>query len=218
MKPFRNHVRVSRWYALAIAFVIVAGGCAIYTLATPTPAPKASAPNAVRGYLAAAIGRSADPELGGFNSAAIDGKDVYLPGVTVFLEDALTGKRGDSARTDLSGRFTVYAPDKGRYRICWDSKVYDSGCTAVFVSAGSEPQFVSTLRIRVPAKRDYVAVFGHVTTADDSIPRTYDPLLNINAFATVGLDDDKGKRIADVYVNNFGDYLFRMFPSNKSSA
>jgi hypothetical protein len=169
--------------------------------------------NVVRGYLAVAVGRSPKAELSsGLFAREIGAKDIYLPGVTVFLEDPKTQKRSDAARTDLSGRFTLYAPEPGRYRICWKSDVYDSGCTEIFVSAGSSPQFVSTVNIPVPAKKDFVAVTGHVTAADGTSVRTFDPILNINAFATVSLDDDKANRLAAVYVNNFGDYLLPYVP------
>ena len=213
MKPFRIHERgVSLLFILAIVAVIAVLGIAIYKYFFPRPVPKSSGSNLVRGYLAAAVGRSGKAESGGLYSRTIEDKDIYLPGVTVYLENPKTGKRSVPARTDLSGRFTLYAPYEGRYRICWKSKVYDSGCTADFVSAGSAPQFVSTVNIQVPPKKGYVAVIGHVTTADGSLPRTFDPLMNINAFATVGLDDEKGNLIADAYVNNFGDYLLPYVP------
>jgi hypothetical protein len=166
----------------------------------------------VRGYLAAAVGRSAKAESDGIFSSAVESKDVYLPGATVYLEDPQSGKRSNPARTDLSGRFTVYAPAKGRYHICWDSKIYGSGCTTNFLSAGSAPQFVSTVNIKVPVKQDFVAIVGHVGGVDGDTVRTFEPLLNINAFATVGLLDAKGNRISEVYVNNFGDYLLPYVP------
>src|SRR6266545_2750993 len=145
-KPFCIHERgVSLLYILAIVAVIAVVGFAIYKFFFPAPVPKSSGSNLVRGYLAATVGRSANPEFRVSYSLTTEGKNIYLPGVAVYLEDLRTGKRSDSARTDLSGRFTLYAPYSGRYRICWRSKVYGSGCTPVFVNAGSAPQFVSTL-------------------------------------------------------------------------
>lgn len=193
---------------VAVAFI----GCQ----SSPTPVAKPVGSNEVRGYLAASVGRSADPELGGIRWATIEDKQIYLPGITVYLEDPQTGQRSAPARTDLSGRFTLYAPARGRYRICWDSKIYDSGCTTFFASTGGAPQFVSTVNIRLPAKRDFVAIMGHVDLPDGSTPRVFDPLFNINAFATVELADSKGNRIADVYVNNFGDYLLPYVPGKQA--
>jgi cytochrome c5 len=190
----------------AIAAAIAVSGC------QPSAPPLPQVSNAVRGYLAVAVGRSAKAEAGGIYSREVQDKDIYLPGVSVYLDDPQAGKRSKPVRTDLSGRFTLFAPDTARYRICWESKVYDKGCTPVFVSTGSGPQFVSTVNIKVPHRQDYVAVMGRITTPDGTVPRTYEPLLNINAFATVGLTDSGGGRLADVFVNNFGDYLLPYVP------
>jgi hypothetical protein len=179
---------------------------------TDTPLPEPVQIPIVRGYLAAAVGNLPEADAGGIFAKEIEGKEIFLPGVEVYLEDPQTSTTSDINITDLSGRFTLLAPASGRYRICWKSAVYDNGCTSVFVSAGSSPEFVSTVYIRIPRRSDYVAVVGHVTTGDGTLPRTFEPLLNINSFATIGLDDEKGNRIADVYVNNFGDYLLPYVP------
>ena len=179
---------------------------------TDTPPPASAQIPVVRGYLAVAVGNSPDAESGGIFASKIDGKDIFLPGVEVYLEDPQTALTSEPAITDLSGRFTLFAPAQGDYRICWNSAVYDSDCTPVFVNAGSSPEFVSTVHIRIPPRSDHVAVLGHVTTGDNTLPRTFEPLLNINSFATVGLDDEQGNRIADVYINNFGDYLLPYVP------
>ena len=169
----------------------------------------------VRGYIAAAVGQSNDAEKSGLFSRTVAGKDIHLPGVEVYLTQPGTGTPARTAKTDLSGRFTLHAPDKGRYLICWKSSLYGDGCDANFISVGSAPLFVSTIRIRVPRLADHVAVMGHVTSADGALPRTFEPLLNINAFATVNLEDEKGGVIATAYVNNFGDYLLPHVPARK---
>lgn len=191
--------------------------------------------NMVRGYLAAAVAittrdrRDPDSRTGRNGSdrrrATRDDaravalpaatKDIYLPGVSVYLENAQTSRQSEPAQTDLSGRFTLYAPEPGSYRICWKSDVYDNGCAEGFVSAGSAPQFVSAVKIRSPARKDFVAMTGRVTMADGTPPRVFDPLLNINAFATIDLGDERGVRRATVYVNNFGDYLLPYVPTRE---
>lgn len=216
MKSFRNRKRgISLFALLAIVIVVAVAGFAIYKYFLPGWWPKRTESNLVRGYLAVSLGPSERPNAGGVHSPSKEGKDIYLPGVTVFLEDPNNATKSDTARTDLSGRFTLYAPARGRYRICWKSPVYGDGCTPVFVSTGSAPQFVSTVHVTLAAREGHVAITGRVTMADGSLTRTFDPLLNINAFATVGLDDEKGDRVADVYVNNFGDYLLPYVPVKK---
>ena len=62
----------------------------------------------VRGYLAAAIGTTADAERGGLYSHEISNREVYLPGVEVFLENIRTHDRA-VATTDLSPGYSSNA-------------------------------------------------------------------------------------------------------------
>src|SRR4051812_37154812 len=113
MKPVRiREPGVSLPFMLAMAAATAAGACE----STP-PAPRVL--NSVRGYLAVAVGRSAKAEAGGLFSRTIKDQNIYLPGVAVYLENSQANMRTDTVQTDLSGRFTLYAPDKGKYRICW---------------------------------------------------------------------------------------------------
>jgi hypothetical protein len=180
------------------------------------PVPVIAQDFMVRGYIAATAGNSPQAEQSGLYSRFVPAKDIYLPGVEIYLEDPTLGQLSKPSKTDLSGRFTVFAPAKGRYRICWKSPVYGNGCDGTFISAGGSPQFVSAVRIRIPRRADQTAVMGHVTTADGTVPRLFDPLMNINAFATLGLEDARGNRLASVYVNNFGDYLLPYVPAKQN--
>jgi hypothetical protein len=180
------------------------------------PRPRPSL--AVRGYITA-TGRFGQPagidvtNVVVVNKGAI--KDVYLPGVNVYLQDAVSRKTSSMVKTDLSGRFTIFAPQVGRYHLCWKSNVYGAGCDSRFVSAGAQPQFISAVHIPVKQRLGFVAMVGHVTTADGAVPRTFDPMLNINSFATVSLEDEKGNQLSQVYVNNYGDYLMPAVPAKR---
>jgi hypothetical protein len=204
--------------AVAIAISLIAIGAASQpkprarvtpsTVAVRKPRPKVG-PQAVRGYIAVR------PAAKNADIAAVfipAGKDIYLPGVDVYLSDPQTNQTSNTVRTDLSGRFTVFAPQAGRYHVCWKSPVYGAGCDSRFISVGNRPQFVSTVRIQLPVRPRFVSIAGHVVNADNSVPRTFDPMFNINSFATVRLDNTKGVRLAEVYVNNFGDYLLPYVP------
>ncbi|MDT7540188.1 MAG: hypothetical protein QOE33_92 [Acidobacteriota bacterium] len=220
MKRVRINQRgASPLHLLALIALITLGGFATFKHFAPAPdlaqkrtTGKNNLANIVRGYLAADVGGQIREQQTRAAVVRPASKDIYLPGISVYLEDVKTSKHSDVAQTDLSGRFTLYAPAPAHYRICWKSDIYDSGCTTDLVSAGSTPQFVSTVRIQLPARKGYVAMTGHVTAADGSLTRTFDPLLNINAFATVALDDVNTKNVATVYVNNFGDYLLPYVP------
>ena len=197
------------------AALLALAGCAALLYFPTQPVTKSAAdPSIVRGYLAAAVGRSADAERGGLYSREFDPQDIHLPGVTVYLEDAATGSTGTDVRTDLSGRFTLRAPKPGQYRLCWKSPVYGGECLQNSFLAGHEPLFLSTLRIRIAPKKDHVASFGKVRFADDSPARTLEPFADVNAFAVVRLLDDKKQLLAEVPVNNHGEYLLPYLPAN----
>jgi hypothetical protein len=218
LSSFRNRMDGRTFTAAAIAtlllvFLVVVGLATLGTRSIQAQPPRLDTYNLmVRGYITARPWTNLDlPTAVGVRNP---GKEIYLPGVEVYLSDPQTGKAGNSVKTDLSGRFTVFAPVKGRYHICWKSAVYGGGCEPGFVSAGGSPQFVSSVRIPLPARAGYVAIAGHVTDGDDRIPRAFDPFMNINAFATVTLEDGKNRPV-EVYVNNFGDYLLPYVPAKQ---
>jgi len=202
---------------LAIGALILSRGFTHQRPVFAAPPPSASGSNLIRGYLAVAVGHSASAEAsGGLYARGIPGKEIYLPGVTVYLEDGQTANHSDEVRTDLSGRFTVRVPAESRYRLCWKSGVYGSDCQKGLISAGREALFLSTVLIRVPRKEGFAASFGKVRMADESLPRTLEPLSDINAFAVVSARDSRKKLLAEVPVNNFGDYVLPYLPNNKT--
>jgi hypothetical protein len=202
--------------SLSVATIALAAlalwGCHGSGSQLPGPKVKPADNFTVRGYLAVVVGNSGLAEKNGIYARGIPEKNIYLPGIDVYLRDPQTGKSSDSIKTDLSGRFTLFAPAKGSYQLCWKSKVYDVGCTPPFIGVNGQPQFLSTVYMSLPRKPDSVAVMGNIRDAQGESVRTLDPYLNINAFATVALHDAKGNALADVYVNNFGDYLLPYVP------
>ncbi len=200
--------RAKRWFASMSLALLAAAGLAWRT-AHAQPAHVVGQDLMVRGYIAARVGGHDDI---GVVSRQLPARDVYVPAVEVFLEDAANVPAGVPDRTDLSGRFTLYAPKPGRYRICWKAPGYVPGCEQKFVSLGSAPQFVSTVLIPVERRNGFVTLTGKVLMADGSFPRMFDPLANINAYATVTMLDAGGNRKFVARVNNFGEYLMPLVP------
>lgn len=163
----------------------------------------------VRGYIAAHVGGHDDV---GIPSRTLPARDVYIPGASVFLADAQDQPVGDSRRTDLSGRFTLYADKPGSYKICWKAAGFVSGCGAKAVVLGGAPAFLSTIHIPVETKQNHVSVIGQVTMADGTAARALEPLSNVNAFATVTLRDTGGGKLYETWVNNAGYYLIPQVP------
>lgn len=163
----------------------------------------------VRGYIAARVGGT---DHAGVLSRTLPPRDVYVPAVEVYLKDAQGALVGAPVRTDLSGRFTLYAEKPGPHVICWKAKGFVPGCEAKSISLGGAPVFVSTLHIRVEQRKNFVTFVGQVRMRDGSLPRMLDPLANINAFATVTLLDKSHGKLYSTPVNNFGNYLIPQVP------
>jgi hypothetical protein len=212
MKRFWIH------FSVAICLLIVAAARLAVTDSVPVVKPVLAAPphvaqsNLVRGYIAVAVGRSPQAEGSGIYAREYPGKTIYLPRVTVYLRDAQTGKSSEESVTDLSGRFTVRVAGESRYQLCWKSDIYGSDCLKGVISAGVEPLFLGTVLIRVPHKDGFIASFGKVSFVDESPARTLEPLSDVNAFALVAARDTANKVLAEVAVNNFGDYLLPYLP------
>src|SRR5262249_35438731 len=95
-------------------------------------------------------------------------------------------------------------------------KVYGDDCLKDFISAGREPLFLSTVLISIASRAGFVASFGKVRFADDSLPRTFEPFSDINSFAVVSLFGTGRKLMAEVPVNNFGEYLLPYLPNKET--
>lgn len=191
---------------LVLLGVLVIGGTLPRTSA-PHPVEMATF---VRGYIATAVGGN----VGNFALAVVrlPSHDVYLPGVKVFLTNAGNQAKTAPVLTDLSGRFTVPVPE-GRYHVCWTATGFVDACSKDIFSVSNSPLNVGTVRIAVDRLKDTTVVYGKVSMADDSLPRTLEPLANINAFARVELLAPKNKVLDTVYVNNFGEYLLPQVPA-----
>jgi len=165
----------------------------------------------VRGYIAVRVGQISEHATVALGKSPAD---LYVPGVKVWLEDATSGATTADVQTDLSGRFTLPALRNSRARVCWKAEGFRNGCSEFFA--------VSAKNIHLSrryAEADRIAnttvVYGNVRLADGTLPRYLQPLAGINAFATVSLLDEKAKRIASAYVNNFGDYILPQVPSGR---
>lgn len=161
----------------------------------------------VRGYLAARILEA----TGEGNVRRERGKDIYLPGVIAYLTLANGTAPLSEAKSDLAGRFTLYAPQRGIYKVCWRPAGFVPGCTKAF-ALGARPEFLSKIIVSIAPSKDTVAVYGRVSMGDGSLPRTFEPMSSINARATVTLSTSANARPYDTWVNDFGEYIIPQAP------
>src|SRR5262249_52613841 len=187
---------------------------ASFLLCTGCPPHKPPAPQTaqvapfIRGYVATPVGGR---EKLAALVAASRTRDIYLPNVRVFLLNLADNRRTAPIRTDLSGRFTVFAK-QGRYRVCWEAKGFVSDCSKDIYSLSNAPINVGAIRIPIDRAPKTTAVSGTVRLADGSQPRFLEPMANGNAFGQVELIDHRGNVISTAYVNNFGEYLLPQVP------
>jgi hypothetical protein len=172
-------------------------------------------PAFVRGFIAASVGGVNFKTLRqGVANAPLE--DIYIPNVRVTLRNLTTLTDSGPVTTDLSGRFTVRVPQQGRYRVCWEAKDFNAGCDEQIFSVQDEYENIGTLHIPLPRDEGRVGLYGSVTLADGSTPRSFDPLSNINAFATISVLDQNGATLSEVPVNNSDQYLFPSVPPGRS--
>lgn len=182
----------------------------IVLLVMPSLSLAASNGPLVRGFIAASVGGK--NELGDKSPPR---EDVYLPGVRVFLRDPQTKTDSHAVTTDLSGRFTIRVAKPARYLVCWEAKAIPSACSQDFISVNRPHESVGTIRLALPRERGSVAVYGRVSHADGSSPRSFEPLANVNALAKVTLLDERGGEVYEVAVNNHDQYLLPLVPIGK---
>lgn len=168
----------------------------------PTQAPPAAGKLLVRGYIAVKVGTS-----GTLKGISPPVADIYLPNVQVVLRDTSSGTRSDRVITDLSGRFTTQVKGPGSYQVCWEAKGFEAGCSRTTVSIVRVFHNIGKVSIPAPRQQDSVALYGRVTLADGSSARAFEPLENINSFATISLLDSTGNPVYEIPVNNFDQYL-----------
>jgi len=202
-----------RWILLVLTTLVITCIASQYATwrspSTAQPAPKRG-PLIVRGYIAADIGARETPGI-----AALPSRDIFLPGIRVFLKNLSGGADSKPNTTDLSGRFTLLAPKPGRYTVCWKTRGFEDGCAKDILSV-TAPVFLSTVRIQ-PDRRDKATViFGKVKMKDGTRARRLEPIANLNSFARVEVLDAGGNIIQETFVNNFDEYLIPNVPNRKT--
>lgn len=135
---------------------------------------------------------------------------IYLPDISVYLRNQ-ANQEVARVRTDLSGRFSLPHQKAGTYTLCWEAAGFQQGCSGAPIVIGSQSVNVGEFAINVLKGNSLAVVYGQVRFADSSLPRTFEPFANVNAFTQIRLHDGT-KDLDIVYVNNFGDYLIPQAP------
>ena len=165
-------------------------------------------PKQVNKYAVAGFLLVAPPRPGGNDDPAAQklAAGIYMPGINVDLRDLLANQSVESVRTDLSGRFRFSPHKPGRYQVCWKARGLTPGCNPAF-PIGTVHVYLGDIRAGVDLSNKGRTFFGTVRLADGRVPRTLEPVLGVNSFATVTVKDGGSNVLGEGFVNNFGDYI-----------
>jgi mono/diheme cytochrome c family protein len=144
---------------------------------------------------------------------------IYLPNVEVYLQNLATGVDSYSVRTDLSGRFSLYAFVDGDYRVCWRAEGFLPGCFSRLDDFGNSVNAAQIGNIEIFEDTDdpNPTMFGHVSLTDGSDPRILLPAIGLNQVAEVAVLGSDGNALSRVYVNNYGNYYLPSVPTSGPS-
>jgi len=181
------------WFSLGMIVVLFSATCT--PTSTPIPPPDRLA---VSGFIVVAPPRANDLPSG-------VRPEIYVPGVDVELRDVPAGTVLESVRTDLSGRFRFSPQVPGGYQACWSAPGLVSNCNKFELA--DRHLYLGEVRAAVDSAKTGTTFHGRVTLAGGARARRLEPLLGVNAFATVRATDGQGNDGGRAYVNNFGEYL-----------
>ncbi len=184
--------------SLRILFVALAAIlCSSSTCRPPRPAP-AGTGGGVHGFVFARV------------ETAAKVKQIFLPGITVYLKNVATSALGPKITTDLHGRFVIPRQPAGTYQLCWEAPGFVAGCNPDAVLIQSVTMY--PLPVEITPERGMIS--GRVTLADGTACRYVDNFFGINVHTTVSLLDNTGADVTHpVLANVFGYYLLTKAPA-----
>ena len=157
-------------------------------------------------------------DLSAASNGAATRLHVYVPNVVGELRRLRGDRRIVRRRSDLSGRFEFVSVVPDVYQFCWKAPRFVTGCTNKF-TVGNTDYFLKTVMLVATHPAGSTTFFGRVRLKDGSNPRTFEPMANVNAFASVVAIGARGGRVSEaVHVNNYGQYVLPAIPVAKATA
>lgn len=202
-------MKLKLYYAALAAFLLALFSFGVFT-STPA-APPVDRALFVRGFVAVPVGATA-------TIAAVKRREIALPSASVFLVRASAPTVPiASALTDLSGRFGIKTTERGVFMLCVEAPGFVRSCQSKEFALRSQSERRGTLLISPMREKDGATAYGNVKLADGSKPRGFEPMMGVNAFATVNLKTASGAKYMG-YVNNFGEYIVPSVPVTEDFA
>ena len=127
---------------------------------------------------------------------------IFLPDISVYLQNTATSATSAPVRTNLNGAFAFPVQPMGTYKLCWNAVGYTSGCSGTTFTLGATTIYLQPTAI-TPLTG---VVYGRVTLKDGAPCRFVFPVFSRNTFTTVTAKPASGP-VQSVHANSSGMYL-----------
>ena len=193
-----RHWRRPAW-AIAVAVAIATAGCGACRRSKPAPSTGAQ----IHGLVYVDVSDAGGPA---------GKRQVFVPGVTVFLKGAATNASTARVTTNARGFFTAGPVPPGEYTICWEGDGFEPGCTPSEEKLVVESATLTPGPIRINPKQPVIS--GRVALANGAPCAHDEPMFGLHAETTIALLDASGAPIGKpVPAGDTGDFLLPAVPA-----
>jgi hypothetical protein len=133
---------------------------------------------------------------------------IFLPDISVFLQNVTTSATSTPVRTNLDGLFAIPSQPQAKYRLCWKAPGFVAGCAPQTIALGPTNHYLQPTEI-FPSPG---VVYGRVALKDGSACRFLLPFFDRNTFTTVSAAPASGPA-KSVRANSSGYYLLPGLPA-----
>jgi hypothetical protein len=144
--------------------------------------------------------------------AAEPGAQIFLPDISVYLENVTTSATSTSVTTNLDGLFAIPAQPRATYRLCWKAPGFVAGCAPQTIALGANNTYLKPVGIAASPG----IVIGRVALKDGSACRFLLPFFDKNTFTTVTAAPASGPS-ETVRANSSGYYALPALPTGPAS-
>jgi hypothetical protein len=138
-------------------------------------------------------------------------RQIFVPGVAVFLKDRAGAATPSKVTTNARGFFSIGPAAPGQYTVCWEADGFDPGCTPADQKLVIESATLTPAPIRLTPKPPIIA--GRVALSNGAPCTHDDPMFGLHTETAITLLDGSGQTIGKpVPATTTGDFLFASAP------
>ncbi len=135
---------------------------------------------------------------------------IFLPDISVNLQNVGTSAASQQVQTDLDGAFMIPSQPQAQYRLCWSAAGYLPGCSSPFVLRSGN---INLEPVGIIAQAG--VIYGRAALKDASACRFLVPFLGANIWTEVSAVPASGPS-KTVRANNYGEYVVPALPAGNA--